>query len=69
MIYLNCGCHDLMQKAMSFNNIAIVCIRGSAYRNHVWYMSKGDTINIMNGSNLALKEVFYKIFFVIYKNE
>ena len=69
MIYLNCGCHDLMQKAMSFNNIAIVCIRESAYRNHVWYMSKGDTVNIMNGSNLALKEVFYKMFFIIYKNE
>ena len=23
--YLYNGCHDLMQKAMSFNNIAIVC--------------------------------------------
>ena len=24
------GCHDLMQKAMSFNNIAIVYIKGNA---------------------------------------
>ena len=26
------GCHDLMQKVMSFNNIAIVYVKGSAYR-------------------------------------
>ena len=43
------GCHDLMQKAMSFNNIAIVYVKGNAYRIHFWYMSKNDAINIMNG--------------------
>ena len=26
------GCHGLMQKAISFNNAAIVCVKGSAYR-------------------------------------
>ena len=45
------GCHDLMQKAMGFNNIAIVYTKGSAYRIQFWYMSKDDAINIMNGSN------------------
>ena len=45
----NC-CHDLMQKAMSFNNVAIIYVKGSAYRMHFWYMSKDDAINIMNGS-------------------
>ena len=49
------GCHDLMQKAMSFNNIAIVFVEGSAYRIHFWYMSKDDAINIMNGLNLVDK--------------
>ena len=39
---------------MSFNNIAIVYINGSAYRIHFWYMSK-DAINIINGSNLVDK--------------
>ena len=34
------GCHGLMQKAFSSNNIAIVCVKGSAYRIHFWYMSK-----------------------------
>ena len=54
-LYLCNGCHDLMQKAMSFNNIAIVYIKGSAYRIHFGYMSKDDAINIMNGSNLVDK--------------
>ena len=53
--YLCNGCHDLMQKAMSFNNVAIVCVKGSAYRIHFWYMSKDDAINIMNGFNLVDK--------------
>ena len=41
-----------MQKAMGFNNIAIVYIKASAYRIHFWHMSKDDAINIMNGSIL-----------------
>ena len=49
------GCHDLMQKAMNFNNIAIVYVRGNAYRIHFWCMSKDDAINIMNGSILLDK--------------
>ena len=53
--YLCNGCHDLMQKAMSFNNIAIEYVKGSAYRIKFWYMSKDDAINIMNGSILLDK--------------
>ena len=56
--YLCNGCHDLMQKAMSFNNVAIASVKGSAYRIHFWYISKDDAINIMNGSNLVDKMVF-----------
>ena len=37
---------------MSFNNAAVVFVKGNAYRTHFWYMSKDDAINIMNGSNL-----------------
>ena len=44
-----------MQKAMSFNNIAIAYVKGNAYRIHFWYMSKDDVINIMNGSILLNK--------------
>ena len=45
------GCHDLIQKAMSFNNIAVVYVKRKAYRIHFWYISKDHAINIMNGSN------------------
>ena len=48
-------CHGLMQKAVSFNNIAIVYIKGNAYRIHFWYMGKDDGINIMNNSSLIDK--------------
>ena len=40
-----------MQKAISFNDIAILYVKGSAY-SHFWYMSKDDAISIMNNSNL-----------------
>ena len=53
--YLCYGCHDLMPKAMGFNNIAIVYIKENAYKIHFWYMSKDDEINVMNGSNLVDK--------------
>ena len=48
-------CHDLMQKAMSFNNVAIVYVKEKAYRIHFWYISKDDAIDIMNGSDLVDK--------------
>ena len=53
--YLCSGCHDLIQKAMSFNNVAVVYIKGNAYRINFLYMSKDDAINIMNGSFLLDK--------------
>ena len=48
-------CHGLMQKAVSFNDVAIVYVKGSAYRIHFWYMSKDNAINIMNNSSLIYK--------------
>ena len=53
--YLSNGCHDLMQKAMSFNNVVIIYVKGSTYRIEFWYMSKDDATNIMNNSNLVDK--------------
>ena len=54
--YLCNGYHNLMQKAMSFNDIAVVYVKRSAYRIYFWYVSKDDAINIMNGSNLVYKK-------------
>ena len=44
-----------MQKSVSFNDVANVYVKGSAYRFHFWYLSKDDAINIMNNSNLIDK--------------
>ena len=66
--YLCNGCHDLIQKAISFNNIAIEYIKGNAYRIHFWYMNKDNAINIMNGSNLVDKIGVLQNVFIIYKN-
>ena len=49
------GCHGTMQKTVSFNDVAIIYVKGSAYRIHFWYMSKDDAIIIMNNSSLINK--------------
>ena len=54
--YLCNDCHDLMQKAMSFNDVAIIYVKGSTYRIHFWYMNKDNAISIMNNSNLVDKK-------------
>ena len=41
---------------MSFNDIAIVYVKGCAYRIHFLYMSKDDATTIMNNSNLVDKK-------------
>ena len=38
------GCHDLMLKAMRFNNVAIVSVKGN-YEIRFCYMSKYEAIN------------------------
>ena len=45
----------VMQKAMNFNDVTIVSIKGNDCRIHFWYMGKDDAINIMNNSNLNEK--------------
>ena len=49
------GCHDLMQKAMNFNEVAIASVERNDYRIHCWYISRNDAINIMKNSNLNAK--------------
>ena len=56
--YLCNGCDGLMQKAMNFNDVAIVYVKGSASRTHFWYMNKNDATTIMNNSNLVDKKGF-----------
>ena len=53
--YLHNGCRDLMQKPISFHDVAIVSIKGNDYRIYFWYMSKNDAIVFMTNSNLKDK--------------
>ena len=53
--YLCTGCHDLMQKAMNFNNVAVVSVKESDYRINFWFASKDDALRIMKNSNLNEK--------------
>ena len=48
-------CHDLMQKAMSFNDVVTVSIKDIDYRIHFWYMIRDNAISIMHNSNLIDK--------------
>ena len=45
-----------MQKPMYVKNIAIVYVKGSAYRIHFCYMSKRKAISLMTNSNLIDKK-------------
>ena len=38
--YLYNGCHNLMQKTMNFNDVAIASVKENDYRIHFWYMNK-----------------------------
>ena len=51
------GCHDLMNKAMNFNDVAVVSIKESDYRIHFLYICKKDAINLLNNSVLDNKGV------------
>ena len=44
-----------MQKTMSFNDVAIVSLKGNDCRIHFWYMSKNDAIFLMTNFNLKDK--------------
>ena len=67
--YLCNGCHGLMQKAISFDDVAIVYVKGSAYRIYFLYLSKDDAISIMNNSNLIDKMGVLSFFLLYIKNE
>ena len=68
--YLSNGCYNITQKFIDFKNIAIACVKKSAYRIYFLYMSKRRAKSLMTKSNLIEKWVFYKkifFFLVIYK--
>ena len=61
------GCHDLMQKALNFSDVAIVFVKGSDYRIHFWYMRKYHAISIMKNFDLNEKSGLLQHFLSRYK--
>ena len=55
--YLCNGCHDLMMKAVIFNDVPIVCVKRNDYRIHFSFMSKNDALDLLNNSVLSNKVV------------
>ena len=50
-------CHDLMQNAVSFNNVDVASAKESDYKIYFCFMSKDDAINLLNNSVLSNKGV------------
>ena len=46
-----------MMKTVNFDNVAIVSVKGNAYRIHFLFMSKTDAISLINNSVLSNKGV------------
>ena len=67
--YICNGCHDLMQKTMSSNDVASAYVKGSAYRIHFQQYTKSDAISKLNNSNLVDKKVVLYFFLLYIKNE
>ena len=66
------GCHDLIEKTTGFNDVAIVSVKRNDYRIYFLYMSKDETINILNNANSSkkvdhCKKLFIYSFLLLYK--
>ena len=46
---------NMNMKAVSFNNLAVVYVKGNAYRINFAFMTKDDASNKMNNANLKDK--------------
>ena len=54
--YLCNGFQDLINKAISFNDVTIVYVKESHSRIHFCYISKNNAISIMSNTNLVYKK-------------
>ena len=48
-------CHNLLQKAISFNDDAIVCIKGNDYRIPFVYMIKDEAVYLLRNADFTEK--------------
>ena len=50
-------CHDLLMMSMNFSDIAILNIKGSDYRCIISLITKNETINLLQNTNLTEKKL------------
>ena len=48
-------CPDKMQKTMNFNDVTIFFVKRNDYRNHFWYVSKEEGVNLLINADLTEK--------------
>ena len=53
--WFNSGCHKLVLKAVIFNDVAIVTVKGNDYRIHFSHMSKYEAIKLLRNADLTEK--------------
>ena len=53
IILVSNGCHDLIEKAMNFNDVAIVTVKGNNYIIHFLYMRRGEVIDLLRNPELT----------------
>ena len=51
------GCHDILMKAVSLNNLVVIYAKGNACSVNFSFMSLGEVNKLMNNSNLNNKGV------------
>lgn len=49
-----------MQKAISFNDAAVVFVKEIDHRIHIWYITKYEAISILTDANLKEKDHYYQ---------
>ena len=54
---------------MSFNDVAIIYVKESAYKIRFWYTSKDHATSLISNSNLIDKKGVLYIFLLYIKNE
>ena len=50
-----------MQKAITFNGVAIVSVKGDNNKIHFWYMSKDEATDIIKNSDLNNRWIIIEI--------
>ena len=61
----------ILQKSMSFNDIAVVTIEENVYKIHFWFLSGSETVNKMKIADLSEKSeqlIMKKIFVIAMSN-